>query len=472
MLLAVDSRKPAEYNALCLDVDVRKAGDANAPRASNASHLEAHHARLSFGAFSVRRDCSENRVWPAEPTRQTSEDKVSPSDVAFPRRVQNIEPSPTVVFREIAQQRLADGLEVFDLTIGEPDFDTPAHIVEAAHTAMTSGFTHYVNSRGIAELREAIADKLEKDNGLRYNQNKEILVTMGGKQGIFSVVMATVDDGDEVLVLDPTWVSYDPMVRLAGGVPVHVGLDAADDFRITEALLSRHLTSRTRMVILNSPNNPTGRVATHDELEAVASVARRTNLLVISDEIYEKLVYDGRQHVSIATLPGMAERTLVANGFSKSYAMTGWRLGYVAGPANIMDAVLKVYQHSVTCATSFAQKAAVAALTGPQDDLNAMVAEFKARRDLVYEGLNAIRGVRCSPIEGAFYALPDTSAFGSSSDVATLLLQEGGIAIVPGISFGAGCDGHIRLSFAASREKLECAMQVMRSVLERIDTTH
>ncbi len=390
---------------------------------------------------------------------------MNPTTRPLPRRVQSIDSSPTVVFRELAQRRLSEGYEVFDLTIGEPDFDTPPHIVEAAYDALKAGFTHYVNSRGISELLDAIAAKLAQDNDLHYAPDKEILVTLGGKQAIFCAIMATVDQGDEVLVLDPAWVSYDPMVRLAGGIPVHVPLRPEDNFHITEAQLSAHLTSRTRMVILNSPNNPTGRVATREELEAVAAIAEKANLLVISDEIYEKLVYDDRQHISIATLPGMRDRTLVVNGFSKSYAMTGWRLGYVAGPVSLIGALLKVHQHSVTCTTSFIQKAAVAALKGPQDDMVHMVAEFKARRDLVVQGLNAIPGVKCSQIEGAFYAFPDVSAYGTGEEVGKILLRDGGVALVPGSAFGESCGNHLRLSFAASRETLERALGAMKAVL-------
>lgn len=390
------------------------------------------------------------------------------SDFPLPQRLRSIPSSPTVVFRELAQSRLDAGCRIFDLTIGEPDFDTPAHIVEAAYQALKAGFTHYVNSRGIPELLVAISEKLEKDNGLRYAPSTEILITLGGKQAIFAVIMATIQEGDEVLILDPAWVSYDPMVRLAGGIPVHIPLNIAHNFRVTEAVLAAHLTEHTRMIIVNSPNNPTGRVLAQTELAAIASVAKRANLLVISDEIYEKLVYDGHQHVSIASLPGMRDRTFVVNGFSKSYAMTGWRLGYVAGPADLMGVVLKVHQHSVTCATSFAQKAAVAALKGPQDDLKRMVTEFKARRDLVVQGLNAIPGVKCPPVEGAFYAFPDVSAYGPGDEVGKVLLQEGGVALVPGSAFGASCENHLRLSFAASRETLECALEATAAVLARM----
>jgi aspartate aminotransferase len=391
---------------------------------------------------------------------------MKPEQLQLSQRMQNIRPSPTVVFRELAQRLLAEGRNVVDLTIGEPDFDTPAHVVEAAYQAMQSGFTHYVDSRGIYELRQAIAEKFERDNGLSYDPRKEILVSLGGKQAIYTAITATIEKGDEVLILNPRWVSYEPMVLAADGTPVYVPLKAEDNFRITEEILAAHLSDRTRMVILNSPNNPTGRVVTRQELEAVASMATRANLLVISDEIYEKLVYDGREHVSIASLPGMRDRTIVVNGFSKTYAMTGWRLGYMAAPPQILNTLLKLHQHSVTCANAFAQKAAVAALSGPQDELEAMSEEFKIRRDLVFEGLNSIPGLRCPVIEGTFYAFADISAFGSSTDVAERLLQEGGVAIVPGIAFGEDWDTHLRLSFAASRRELTQAIEGMRAALQ------
>jgi aspartate aminotransferase len=390
---------------------------------------------------------------------------MNPEQLELTQRVQTIPPSPTVVYREMAQKLLAEGRDVVDLTIGEPDFDTPAHIIEAAHEAMRAGHTHYVDSRGILELRQAIAHKFERDNGLMYDPYKEILVTLGGKQAIYTTIMATIEEGDEVLILNPRWVSYEPMVRAAGGTPVYVPLDAADGFRITEDLLAAHLTDRTRMLILNSPNNPTGKVATREELEAVAAVALRASLLVISDEIYEELVYDGREHVSIASLPGMRDRTIVVNGFSKTYAMTGWRLGYMAASPRILSAVLKLHQHSVTCANAFVQKAGVAALTGPQQFLADMTEQFKARRELVFEGMNAIPGVECPVIEGTFYAFADISSFGRSGEVAERLLQKGGVAIVPGIAFGEEWDTHLRLSFAASRRELEQAIEGMRVAL-------
>jgi aspartate aminotransferase len=395
--------------------------------------------------------------------------KVSQGARAFPRRIEGIGPSPTVALGEVAGRMKAEGQEVIDLTMGEPDFDTPQFIVRAAQAALEAGFTHYVPSRGLVELRQAIARKLERRNGLFYDPDQEIVVTLGAKQALFSAILATIEEGDEVLILDPSWVSYDPCVRLAGGVPVHVALSGGDNFLITADLLKPHLSPRTRMVMVNSPGNPTGRVLTEDELQAVASLAEEADLLVLSDEIYEKLVYDGRQHVSVAGLPGMRNRTIVVNGFSKAYAMTGWRLGYLAAPVGIVDTVIKVHQHTVTCATSFGQKAAVVALDGPQDELRAMVTEFRARRDLLCEGLDSIRDISCELVEGAFYAFPEISALGlPSSELAERLLLEGGVATVPGIAFGAGCDGHLRLCFAASRHELEDALERIRSVVERI----
>jgi len=249
-------------------------------------------------------------------------------------------------------------------------------------------------------------------------------------------------------------------------------LAGQDNFRISDDRLKRFLSHHTKMVIVNSPNNPTGRVATSPELAAVATVAEQEDLLVISDEIYERILFDDAKHVSIASLPGMRKRTLVANGFSKAYAMTGWRLGYLTGPAEIIDAALRVYQHSATCATSYGQKAAVAALEGPQDNLKSMVEEFEARRDLVIDYLDQIPGLKHPPIQGTFYAFPDTSAFGSSTRVAKLLLQEGGVATVPGIAFGAGYDGYLRLSFSVSPERLELALDSMKRVLGRIPVTN
>ena len=386
----------------------------------------------------------------------------------FARRVLAIEPSPTVAVSDRARQLRAAGHDVIDLGGGDPDFPTPPHIVEAAAAAMAAGDTHYVASPGIVELRRAIADKLRADNGVAYDPD-EIIVTPGGKAAIYAAIVTLIDRGDEVLILDPGWVSYAPEVTLAEGVPVRVPLAAEEGFAITAERLRPHLTARTRALILSTPNNPTGRVATRAELEAVAAVARERDLLVLSDEIYEKLVYDDARHLSIASLPGMRERTITLNGFSKAYAMTGWRLGYLAAPAPIVKQILKVHSHSVTCAASFSQRGAVAALAGPQEPIAAMVAAYDRRRHLVRDGLNAIPGVHCPLPEGAFYAFPDIRGTGlSAAACAELLIERALVAVTPGQAFGAAGEGHIRLSFATSDELLADAIERIGAVLAEV----
>ncbi len=385
----------------------------------------------------------------------------------FARRMGAVESSPTVAVSDRARQLKAAGHDVIDLGGGDPDFPTPQHIVAAAADAMEAGDTHYVASPGIIELRRALVDKLRVDNGLEYSPN-EIIVTPGGKAAIFAAIMVLVDEGDEVLILDPGWVSYAPQAQLAGATPVRVPLSPADNFRVTEERLRPHVTARSRVLIACTPNNPTGRVMAREELEAIARVAREHDLLVLSDEIYEKLVYDGAEHISLASLPGMRERTLTLNGFSKAYAMTGWRLGYVAAPAPIIEEILKVHSHSMTCEASFGQRGAVAALTGPQDFIGEMVAAYDRRRHLVADGLNAIPGVRCPLPEGAFYAFPDITGTGLlSSACAELLIERAQVAVTPGIAFGKAGEGHIRLSFATSDELLQRAVERMGEVLSK-----
>jgi aspartate aminotransferase len=385
----------------------------------------------------------------------------------FARRVTSIAPSPTVAVSDRARQLRAEGRDVIDLGGGDPDFPTPAHIVAAAADAMEAGDTHYVASPGIPELRTAIVDKLQRENGLRYSTD-EIIVTPGGKPAIFAAIMTLIDRGDEVLILDPGWVSYAPEIVIAEGTPVSVPLSADDNYAITEERLRPYITPRTRAMILCTPNNPTGRVATEEELATVARLAQEHDFYVLSDEIYEKLVYDGAVHRSIATLPGMWERTLTLNGFSKAYAMTGWRLGFLAAPQPIVKQILKVHSHSVTCAASFSQRGAVVALNGPQEFIGEMVAAYDRRRHLVTDGLNKIPGVSCRLPEGAFYAMPDIRGTGlSSTDCAELLISKGGVAVTPGNAFGAAGEGFIRLSYATSDELLTQACQRMGEVLAR-----
>ncbi|MBI2861779.1 MAG: pyridoxal phosphate-dependent aminotransferase [Chloroflexi bacterium] len=382
------------------------------------------------------------------------------------QRIVGVPPSATLQASAKARQMRQQGIDVIDLGGGDPDFNTPSHIIAAATKAMEEGFTHYVSSRGIKELLDAVSEKFRRDNGLEYDPDKEIVICPSGKFALYAAIMTTINAGDEVLVPEPSWVTYKPCVQLAEGVPVAAALDKQDNFRLTKEKLEAAASPRTRMVIVNSPNNPTGRVLTPDEMNALARFAVERDIWVLSDEIYERIIYDGRRHVSLATLPGMRERTLTLNGFSKTYAMTGWRLGYLAGPAEVINQIAKMQEQSVTCAASFAQRAGVAALLESQDCVAEMVAEYDARRRLMTDGLNRIPGVHCPSIEGAFYAFPDISGTGLDSNAfGDMLLNQAQVSVTAGIAFGDAGEGHIRLSFAVPRDQLEAALERMERAL-------
>jgi aspartate aminotransferase len=384
----------------------------------------------------------------------------------FTSRVRDLAPSPTLAVSDRARQLKAQGIDVIDLGGGDPDFITPEHIRAAAIEAMNAGETHYVASAGIPALRKAIADKLRADNGIEVDPNGGVIVTPGGKQALFEAALAFVETGVDVMIPEPAWVSYGPMVELAGGTVVPVPLDPDDSWRLTSEALAEAWTPATRILLINSPNNPTGRVFDDAELGAIAAFAQERDLLVFSDEMYEKILYDGQKHTSIATLPGMAERTLVFNGLSKAYAMTGWRLGYVAGPGSFLQQIEKVHSHSVTCATSFVQRAGVVALNGPQEFISQMVSAWDRRRRNLAERLSAINGISCPLVEGAFYAFADIRGTGmSSTQAAELFLQEAHVAMTPGVAFGAAGEGHVRLSFATSDELLAAAADRIGQVL-------
>lgn len=383
-------------------------------------------------------------------------------------RVRDLAPSPTIAVSDRARVLKAEGIDVIDLGGGDPDFITPAHIRQAAADAMNAGDTHYVASAGTPAFRRAIAAKLRDENGLTYDPNTEIIVTPGAKAALFQAALTLIKPGVEVLVLEPAWVSYVPMIELAGGTPVPVALDPDDGFAITRERLEAAVTPATRAILLNSPNNPTGRVTTAAEYAAIAAVAIAHDLLVFADEMYEKIVYDDHRHISIATLPGMFERTLTFNGLSKAYAMTGWRLGYVAGPADYLRQIAKVHTHSVTCATSFAQAGGVAALTGDQGFIAEMVSAWDRRRRMVSEGLSAIRGLRCPAPEGAFYTMVDARETGRSSmEISDWILREAHVAVVPGVAFGQAGEGHFRLSFATDDASLRTAVDRIGTLLGR-----
>ncbi len=371
-------------------------------------------------------------------------------------RVKRLAGSPTISIMDKARRLKAEGREVVDLSGGDPDFSSAPAVTQAAVQALQSGFTHYTSSRGIPELLQAIAGKLQKENGVTYSPNAEILVMPGAKQGLFVATQALLNPGDEVVLFDPCWVSYAPCVELAGATPVYVAMNAQTTAADLCAELERALTSRTSLMILNTPNNPTGQVWTRAQLQAVADAAQEHNLCVLSDEIYEAIIYDGAEHVSIASLPGMLERTITLNGLSKSHAMTGWRLGYVAGPQEIVQEMLKIHQHSSTCAASFVQKAAVAALEGTPEYTRYMVERYKTRRDRLAGLLNVIPGVRCALPQGAFYAFPNIAGTGLGSvEFANRLLDAEAVAVTPGSAFGPAGEGHVRLSFANSDDMLE-----------------
>ena len=365
----------------------------------------------------------------------------------------------------------ATGRSVIHLEIGEPDFDTPANVREAAKRAIDAGKTHYPPFPGIPELRAAIAADTAVRRGFAPDP-ANVFVTVGGKGVMYYAILALVNPGDEVIVPDPGYPIYESVTRFAGGVPVAIPIRQENAFRLDPDELASLVTPRTRLIVINSPANPTGGVLTRGDLERIAEIALRHDLAVLSDEIYSRILYDGEEHTSIAALPGMAERTIVLDGFSKTYAMTGWRLGYGIVPADLAPGFGRLLINSVSGATTFAQHGAVEALTGPQDDVDAMIEEFRARRDLVVDGLNEVPGFRCLRPVGAFYAFPDISGTGlSGAALAERLLQETGVSVLAGTAFGTVGTHHIRLSYANSRANLAEALRRIRTVVEPLVAT-
>ncbi len=382
------------------------------------------------------------------------------------QRTNRISPSPTMAIDAMAKQMVQEGIDVIGFGVGEPDFDTPEHIKEAAVKALEQGFTKYTPAGGILELKEAVRHKLKRDNGLDYKTN-EIIITVGAKHALFNTFQVILDPGDEVIIPAPYWVSYIDQVRVSGGEAVIVETEEVHGFKLTAEQLKAAITPKTRAVVLNSPSNPTGAVYSREELEALARVVIDADILVVSDEIYEPFVYDGAEFTSFPSLgPELKERTVLIHGVSKSHAMTGWRIGFAAGPAKLIAAMNSLQSHSTSNPTSIAQKAAVAALTGSQQPVHDMVREFARRREYLVERLRAIPGIECPMPQGAFYAFPRvSSAFGrkiggqvieNSSDLAQVLLQEAKVALVPGSAFGK--EGYLRLSYATSMENLEKGM--------------
>jgi aspartate/methionine/tyrosine aminotransferase len=360
----------------------------------------------------------------------------------------------------------AEGRDIVHLEIGEPDFDTPANVRAAAKRALDEGATHYAPFAGVPALREAIAEDATARKGFAVTPDR-VFVTVGGKGVMLYAILGLVDPGDEVIVPDPGYPIYESLVRFVGATPVPIPIRMANDLRLDVDELASLITPRTRLIVVNSPANPTGGVLTRADLERIARLATEHDLAVLADEIYGRIVYDGTEHVSIASLPGMAERTIVLDGFSKTFAMTGWRLGYAIVPQALVRTFGQLIINSISCAPTFAQVGAVEALRGPQAAVEAMVEEFRVRRDLVVDGLNAIAGIRCLRPSGAFYAFPDVSATGlTGAELADRLLLEAGVCVLPGTAFGGVGTGSIRISYANSRENLGLALERLRALVE------
>jgi aspartate aminotransferase len=389
-------------------------------------------------------------------------------------RISTIKPSPTLAITAKANALKAEGRDVISFGAGEPDFDTPDHIKMAAVKALEEGFTKYTPVDGIVELKDAIISKLLRDNQLVYNRS-EIVVSCGAKHTLYNLTQVLFEDGDEVIIPSPYWVSYLDMVLLTGARPVILKTGEAQGFKILPDQLKAAITRNTKAIIMNSPSNPTGAVYTARELAALAEVVSGKEMLVISDDIYEKIIYDDRQFTNIASLSKeLRDRTVVVNGVSKTYSMTGWRIGYAAGPEEIIKAVTKLQSQNTSNPTSISQWAAVEALNGNQESVPVMVEEFRRRRDVIVEKLNAIPGVTCALPDGAFYVFPDVSslfgrsyggqALSNSSDFAAYLLDRANVAVIPGVDFGH--DNHIRLSYATSLENIEEGLKRINSAVK------
>jgi aspartate aminotransferase len=394
-----------------------------------------------------------------------------PASLLVPRS-QAADEGPIIRMSQRARELRAKGMDVVSLTLGEPDFDTPENIQAAATQAMKAGFTHYSPVMGIPELRAALSKKLKAENGLDYGPN-DICVANGAKQAIANALLSIIGEGDEVIMLAPFWVSYEITVRFAGGTPVVLTAGVEENYKVPPRRIAEAITPRTKLIVLNSPSNPTGAVWTRAELEALAEVVKaHPRLMVLSDEIYEYIMFGGEM-VSIGSLPGMIERTITVNGFSKGFAMTGWRLGYAAAPAPIAKAMSRMQSAISAGANQFVQRAAIAALEGPRDDVERMRRAYQKRRDMVLAGLRAIPGVRIDDIPATFYAFPDVSALlgrkagnhviDTADALCDYLLEQHGVATVPGVAFGA--PGSIRLSFACSETEIAKAMERMQKAL-------
>ena len=363
---------------------------------------------------------------------------------------------------------LAAGMnDVVHLEQGEPDFVTPDHILQAAVEAIRKGFTHYTETEGTLELRQAIAEKLEKENRVYADPQTEITVTSGSQEAMLIAALGFLNSGDEALVLDPYYPAYFEDALLAEAKPITVLLNEEKDYEIGMEDLENNVTNRTKMIWLSNPSNPTGQVFSRQSIKTVAEVARKHDLIVFADEIYEKIVYDGARHISICSLPGMQDRTITVNGFSKSYAMTGWRIGYVVAGKKLSAALRKLHYYAALCPNTVSQKAALAALTGPQDCVREMVSEYRRRRELLLNRLKEVESVSYTIPKGAFYVFPNFSNYEKSDEVlASSLLKEAGVVTAPGSGFGRAGQGHLRISYSASYDQVEEGINRIKEYLE------
>jgi aspartate aminotransferase len=391
-------------------------------------------------------------------------------------RAKSLKPSPTLAINAKAKSMLAQGIHVISFGAGEPDFDTPENIKQAAKKALDEGFTKYTPVGGIDELKDAIIKKFQRDSDLSYKRS-EVLVSCGGKHSFYNLAQAIFDQGDEVIIPAPYWVSYPPMVSLAGGSPVIVETTEKNEFKITPEALKKAITPKTKALIINSPSNPTGSAYTKKELEKITEIALSKNIFVISDEIYEKIVYDGFQFTSIASLSEeMKKRTIIVHGVAKTYSMTGWRIGYTAGSEEIISAMNNIQSQSTSNPTSIAQKASVEALIGPQSEVEKMVSAFSQRRNYIVDRLNKMRGVSCYKPVGAFYVFPNFSSYygktyqgkkiENSTHLADYFLDVAKVAVVPGVEFGA--DPFERLSFATSMENIKEGLDRVEEAIKKL----
>ncbi len=391
-------------------------------------------------------------------------------------RITNINFSATAKINDEASKLIKSGIEIIDLSIGEPDLPVPQNIIDAAKTALENRFTKYTSTTGTSELKEAIISKMKADHNLNYIHD-EIIVTSGAKQAIFNAVSVLVNEGEEVLIPAPYWVSYPEIVSFTGGIPKIINTKEENDFKMTAEDLENSITANTKVLILCNPSNPAGIVYSKNELNEICEVLRTKNITIISDEIYEKIIFDNKKFTGIAEVDEfIKQKTIVVNGVSKAYSMTGFRIGYAAGQSPVINAMAKLQIHSTSCASSISQYASVEALNGDQKEIATRVAEYEARRDFLYEELINIKNITCVKPAGAFYLFPKVSKYfylsnnghliKSSADLAFYLLKEANVAVVPGSAFGN--DNHIRLAFTTSIEKLKTAVERIKIALEKL----